>query len=257
MEIGAKETKEPVIGDKARQEVERLKARVAELENANRELEAFNYAAAHDLRRPLAAVNGYCQLILEMCGDTLDEQCKGYLQEAYEGTCRINRLIDALLKFSTLTTVEPRRETVALDLLAHEVATELRLAEPGRPVDLRIVQGVTVYADQNLLRVVLENLLENAWKHTAHQQERIIEVGVRQIDGKPAYFVRDNGKGFDMEDAEKLFTAFQTLPGPEEFKGFGIGLATVKRIILRHGGRVWAEGEPGKGAAFYFTLSAD
>ena len=193
----------------------------------------------------------------EICGDKLDEQCQGYLREAYEGTWRMNRLIDTLLNFSIVTKAELRRVPVALDTLAHEVATELHLSEPQRPIQFRIAQGITVDGDASLLRVVLENLLGNAWKYTANQEEQLIEFGVRQIDGKQTYFVRDNGMGFDMANAEKLFVAFQRLPGTEEFKGFGIDLATVERIIRRHGGRVWAEGEPGKGACVYFTLPAD
>ena len=248
-------------GKQAQQEIARLNADLAslaaELENVTRELEAFNYAVAHDLRTPLTAVNGYCQVMQEMCGDKLDEQCKGYLQEAYEGTWRMNRLIDTLLNFSCLTRVEPKRGMVALDKLAHEVATELQLAEPERRAEFRIAAGITVDGDANLLRMVLENLLGNAWKYTAKKQEQIIELGVKKVDGEPAFFVRDNGAGFDMADAAKLFIAFQRLPGAEEFKGIGIGLATVERIIRRHGGKVWAEGNPGKGATFYFTLPAD
>ena len=167
----------------------------------------------------------------------------------------MNRLIDALLNFSRLTRVEPRRETVDLSGMAQEVAAELTLTEPARRVTFRIAEGITVNGDANLLRVVLENLLGNAWKYTGMREEAVIEFGVTEIDGKPACFVRDNGPGFDMADAEKLFIPFQRLPGAEEFRGHGIGLATVERIIRRHGGRVWAEGEPGKGATFYFTFS--
>jgi light-regulated signal transduction histidine kinase (bacteriophytochrome) len=225
------------------------------MEGAKRELEAFNYTVAHDLRKPLTVVNGYCQAIRELCGDQLDEQCKGHLREAYDGTLRMNRLIDALLNFSRMAHVEPRRETVDLSAMAHEVAAELRLAEPGRRATFRVGEGITVNGDANLLRVVLGNLLGNAWKYTGMQEEALIELGVTEIDGQPACFVRDNGPGFDMAEAEKLFTPFHRLPGAEECRGFGIGLATVERIIRSHGGRVWAEGEPGKGATFYFTLA--
>jgi PAS domain S-box-containing protein len=243
---------------KAEEEIERLNtdlaARAAELEAANRELEAFNYTVAHDLRKPLTVVNGYCQALGELCGDTLDEACKGYLREAYDGTWRMNRLIDALLNFSRLAHVEPQRETVDLSAMAHEVAAELKLAEPGRRATFRIADGIRVDGDASLLRVVLDNLLGNAWKYTGIRDEGLIEFGTTEVDGIPAHFVRDNGAGFDMADADKLFTPFQRLPGAEECRGFGIGLATVERIIRRHGGRVWAEGEPGKGACFYFNL---
>ncbi len=226
-----------------------------ELETANRELEAFTYSVSHDLRKPLTVINGYCQAIRELCGDKLDEQCREYLQEAYNGTLRMNRLIDTLLNFSRLTHIEPRRETVDLSGVAQAVARELQLAEPARRVAFRITEGITAECDAALLRVVLDNLLGNAWKYTGTRDEGIIEFGATEVEGKPAYFVRDNGIGFDMADADKLFTPFQRLPGAEESKGFGIGLATVERIIRRHGGRIWAEGEVGKGAAFYFTLS--
>ncbi len=242
---------------KVRVEVEHTRQKSVELENANLELEAFNYTVAHDLRKPLTVVNCCCQEIQELHGDKLDEQCKRYLQEAYDGTLRMNRLIEALLNFSRMGHIEPCRETVDLSAMAYEVASELKMAEPGRRVTLLIVGGVSADGDANLLRVVLDNLLGNAWKYTGTQDEGIIEFGTTKVDGKPAYFVRDNGAGFDMTDADKLFIPFQRLPCADERRGFGIGLATVERIIRRHGGRVWAEGEAGKGATFYFTLSGD
>jgi light-regulated signal transduction histidine kinase (bacteriophytochrome) len=243
------------------EEIERLnadlEARAAELEDANRELEAFNYTVAHDLRKPLTVVSGYCQVLREMCSDKLDERSKGYLQEVYDGTWRMNQLIDALLNFSHLAHVEPRRESVDLSAMAQEAAAELQLSEPERRVTFRIAERVLVQGDASLLRVVLDNLLGNAWKYTGMREEGVIEFGTTKVDGKPAWFVRDNGTGFAMADADKLFTPFQRLPGAEESKGFGIGLATVERIVRRHGGRVWAEGEPGNGATFYFTLGGD
>jgi len=243
---------------RAEEEIEQLNtdlaSRAAELEAANRELLAFSYSVSHDLRRPLTTINGYCQIIREMCDRNLDEQCRGYLREIYDGTMRMNQLIDALLRFSSLTRVELHRETVDLSGMAQAVAAELRLAEPERRVSFRIAQGITVTGDSDLLRVVVENLLGNAWKYTGRQEEGSIEFDVTEIDGKPACFVRDNGAGFAMEEAGKLFHPFQRLSGAADFKGHGIGLATVERIIKRHGGRVWAEGEPGKGATFYFTL---
>jgi len=231
-----------------------LAARASELENANRELEAFNYTVSHDLRKPLTIINGYCQAILELCGDTLVEECKGYLREVRDGTLRMNELIDTLLNFSHLTRVELHRETVDLGGIAQEVAATLMMNEPERRVTFRLAEGIQVNGDAHLLRVVLENLIGNAWKYTGKREEGVIEFGMMEIAGKPACFVRDNGVGFGKEHAEKLFIPFQRLPGAGEFKGHGIGLATVQRIIERHGGKVWAEGEVGAGATFYFTL---
>jgi light-regulated signal transduction histidine kinase (bacteriophytochrome) len=250
---------EDITGRKQREmEIERvnaeLGARTVELEDANRELEAFNYTVAHDLRNPLTAINATCQAIQALCGDMLDEQCKRYLQQAYEGTLRMNRLIEALLQFAHLARIEPKREKVELSSLALEVARELKLSGPQRRVAFRVADGVVVDGDANLLRVVLDNLLGNAWKYTGGREEAVIEFGMIEIEGESACFIRDNGAGFDMKDAEKLFLPFQRLPGAEEFRGFGIGLTTVARIIHRHGGRIWAEGEPDRGATFFFTL---
>ena len=231
-----------------------LDATNMDLEAANRELEAFNYTVAHDLRNPLNVISSYCQMIKEFCGDKLDERGLHYLRQAYDGTLRMNRLIEALLNFSSLAHVETHRETVDLSVMAHAVAAELRQAEPERRITFLIADGVSGDGDAALLRVALDNLLGNAWKYTATREEGIIEFSATEIDGKTACFVRDNGNGFNMADAENLFVPFQRLPGAEECRGFGIGLATVERIIRRHGGRIWAEGEPDRGATFYFTL---
>jgi PAS domain S-box-containing protein len=234
-----------------------LAARAADLETANRDLEAFNYTVAHDLRRPLNVVTSYCQAISALYGDQIPRECQDFVQGAYKGALRMNQLIQALLDFSGLALVQPRLEQVNLSALALEVAAELKLAEPGRQVDFRIAEGVTARGDANLLRMVLDNLLGNAWKYTGRRERAVIELFATQSDGKAMICVRDNGPGFGKADAELVFAPFQRLPGAEEYAGFGIGLATVERIIKRHGGRVWAEGEPGKGAAFYFTLPAD
>jgi PAS domain S-box-containing protein len=243
----------------AREEIERLNtdlaARAVELEAVNRELETFNFTVAHDLRQPLNVINSYCQVIQELCCNKLDEECKRYLREVYDGTLRMDRLINALLKFSRLGHVELHHEKIDLSPIAHTVAAELHLPAPERLVTFLIPDRLPVIGDPTLLRVVLENLLGNAWKYTDTREETVIEFGETVIDGVPTCFIRDNGAGFDMADADKLFTPFQRLQSTTECKGFGIGLATVERIIRRHGGRVWAEGEPGKGATFYFTLS--
>jgi len=225
-----------------------------ELEDANRELQTFNYSIAHDLRQPLNIISGYCQALKMLCGDRLDEVSAGYLQGTYEGTLRMSNLIEALLNFSHLSRVELQREMVDLSKTARELAEGLRVTNPERPVTFQIADGVTVDGDPNLLRAALDNLIGNAWKYTAIREEAVIEFGSAEIDGKTACFIRDNGPGFDMADAEKLFLPFKRLSGAEEPRGFGIGLATVERIIKRHGGSIWAEGEPDKGATFWFTL---
>jgi PAS domain S-box-containing protein len=231
-----------------------LLVRAFDLEAANSELEAFNYSVSHDLRKPLTIINGYCQAILELFAENLNPQCREYLHEIYDWTLRMNRLIDALLNFSRLSHCELCLETVDISMMAKSVAVELQQAETDRRVTFRIAEGIKVKGDASLLRVVLENLIGNAWKYTGNEYEAVIEFGRTQVEGKPALFVRDNGAGFDIEYSEKLFIPFQRLPGSDEFKGHGIGLATVERIIRRHGGRVWAEGDIGKGATFYFTL---
>jgi PAS domain S-box-containing protein len=232
-----------------------LSERAAELEIVNKELEAFDYTVAHDLRQPLNLLNSYCQVITTLCGDQLQEECRGYLKDSYNVTLRMNRLIEALLNFSRLGHVEPHRESVDLSSLAREVAGSLAQTGPERQVDFRIAEGLVANGDPSLLQVVLDNLFGNAWKYTSVRGQAVIEFGVREIDLVPTYFVRDNGAGFDMTDAEKLFYPFQRLPGAETSRGFGIGLATVERIIRQHGGKVWAESELDKGASFYFTLS--
>ncbi|MBT0652117.1 sensor histidine kinase [Geomobilimonas luticola] len=231
-----------------------LAARAAELEDANQGLEAFNYTASHDLRRPLSNINGYCQIMQELCADRLDEQCRGFLQGIHDQSMRMNRLIDTLLNFSRLTRSEITREEIDLSELAMGIAYEYLQREPDHRVELTIADGVVANGDAKLVRVVLENLLGNAWKYTGKREEARIEFGVTEIEGKRTYFVRDNGAGFDMSEADNLFAPFQRLPGTEEYEGHGIGLATVERIIRRHGGRVWAEGAKGEGATFYFTL---
>ena len=191
-----------------------------------------------------------------LCGDQLQPECKGYLQKTYDGILQMNHLIGALLNFSRLGRLDLRRESVDISATAREVVTTLELTEPERLIELRIADGLVAYADPDLLRVVLANLLGNAWKYTSKRDLAVIEIGAMEIDGKQAYFVRDNGAGFPKADADKLFVPFQRLPGSEGYKGFGIGLATVERIIQRHGGKIWAEGEPDKGTCIYFTLSS-
>jgi PAS domain S-box-containing protein len=244
----------------AEEEILKLNAILAqkaeELDAANKELEAFNYTVAHDLRGPLNTVGLYLQTIMMQYGAKLDETCRDYLKRGYQNTQRMNQLIGVLLEFSQLSNVEPQRELVDISALAREIVEELKTSAGARRCVFRVAEGITVQGDPKLLAVVLNNLLRNAWKDTGHKEEARIEFGASEIAGKLACFVRDNGEGFAQGDAGQLFMPFQRLPGSEEFTGSGIGLATVERIIRRHGGKVWAEGEPGQGACFYFTLSA-
>jgi light-regulated signal transduction histidine kinase (bacteriophytochrome) len=234
-----------------------LAARAAELALANQDLEAFNYTVAHDLRQPLNLLSTCCQAVQMMCGDQLGEECAGYIQKGHKAILRMNSIIEALLNFARIGHAELNRELLDLCLLAHEVARELKQTDPERQVDFRIAEGIMVKADASLLRLALDNLIGNAWKYTNKREKAVIEIGVTDIDGALAYFVRDNGSGFNGSFADKIFAPFQCLPGAGERKGFGIGLATVEGIIRRHGGKIWAEGEPDKGATFYFTLPDD
>jgi signal transduction histidine kinase len=241
-----------------REALEELRRQHEQLEDQVRErtteLEAFNYTVSHDLRRPLTNINTYCQVIMELWGDKLDEQCKVYIQEANQETLNMNQMIKDILNFSRMTHQELHREPVDLSSLVHQAAIGFQMAEPERQVTFRIAEGVKVSGDPNLLRLALDNILSNAWKYTAGKDAATVEFGVRESGGETSYFVRDNGAGFDMKYAAQLFVPFQRLPGTGTCKGYGIGLATAERIIRRHGGRIWAEGEPGLGATFYFTL---
>ena len=228
--------------------------RTAELEHINLELEAFNYSAAHDLRQPLNQIALYSQSFEMQCSNQMSEECSAYIRGIYESNLRMNHLIETLLNFSRMGRNEPKRQSVDLCTLANDVAMALKQSEPERQVDFQIAAEITANGDAELLRVVLDNLLSNAWKFTSTREQAIIDFGSAEIEGEPVYFVRDNGVGFDKTDADKLFIPFKRLPGAEAFKGSGIGLATVERIVRRHGGRIWAEGEPDKGSTFYFTL---
>lgn len=239
----------------ARDELEqRVLDRTAQLEVANKELEAFSYSVSHDLRAPLRSIDGFSQALLEDCGDRLDDQGRSDLQRVRAATRRMAQLIDDMLDLSRVTRDEMHREPVNLSALATSVAEELVRTEPGRQVRFAISPAVIVEGDTRLLRVVIENLLRNAWKFTGKHASANIEFGVQADNGNPVYFVRDDGAGFDMAYAAKLFGPFQRLHAMNDFAGTGIGLATVQRIIHRHGGRVWAEGKVDQGATFYFTL---
>ncbi|MBI3977153.1 MAG: response regulator [Chloroflexi bacterium] len=233
---------------------QRVAERTAQLEATNKELEAFSYSVSHDLRAPLRAIDGFSQALLEDYADRLDAEGRDYLRRVRAGSQRMAQLIDDLLKLSRVSRWELRRETVDLSALARAIAAELRQAQPERRVDFAIAEGLTVVGDAHLLRIMLENLLGNAWKFTAEHGTARIELGTEQRDGERVYFVRDDGAGFEMAYAGKLFGAFQRLHAMTEFEGTGIGLATVQRIVHRHGGRIWAEAAVEQGATFFFTL---
>jgi light-regulated signal transduction histidine kinase (bacteriophytochrome) len=234
---------------------ETLRLAKSAAEAANRELEAFSYSVAHDLRAPLRGLDGFSQALLEDYADKFDDEGNRYLKHLRESAQQMGRLIEDLLALSRVSRAELVREPVDLSDLARNVTTQLQRAHPDRRIEIAIDAGLVAEGDARLLRIALENLLGNAWKFTGKSAEPRIEVGVTGGEEESAYFVRDNGAGFDMAYASKLFGAFQRLHSIDEFEGTGIGLATVQRIINRHGGRVWAIGEVDRGATFYFTLS--
>ena len=242
----------------AEEEIRKLNAslerRVAELLAANKELEAFSYSVSHDLRAPLRAIDGFCHALMEDYANKLDSQGRGYLERVRAAVQRMDQLVDGILRLARTSRTEIRRTRVDMNALAKTVALELEQRNPGRQVEFVVAPALVVNADADLLRSALENLLSNAWKFTGKHARARIEVGSVQHDGETAFFVRDDGAGFDPAYANELFGAFQRLHTPEEFEGTGIGLAIVQRVVHRHGGRVWAAGETEKGATFYFTL---
>ncbi|HEY5594754.1 MAG TPA: ATP-binding protein [Nitrospiria bacterium] len=237
-----------------KQDEESLKNYAAQLESVNKELEAFSYSVSHDLRAPLRHIDGYSQILLEDCSDKLDQEGRKYLRQVREASQQMARLIDDLLNLSRLTRAEIRRGTVDLSRMADAAAAELKNTQPDRMVEFVIEDGLITEGDARLLRVVLDNLLGNAWKYTGKRSDARIEFGRTNHENRATYFVRDNGAGFEMAYVHKLFGAFQRLHSVSEFPGTGIGLATVQRIVHRHGGQVWAAGAVDQGATFYFTL---
>ncbi len=233
---------------------EEVQKRTLALQSANRELEAFSYSVSHDLRAPLRGVDGFSQALLEDYGEKLDGQGQSYLRYIREGVQRMGKLIDDLLSLSRLSRSEMKKKTVDLAAMAQEIIDGFRRLEPNRVVNFINVPVAFVVVDEGLFTSVLENLLGNAWKFTTKVAQPKIEFGFIEKDAKSVFFVRDNGAGFDMRFASNLFGAFQRLHTTQEFEGSGIGLATVKRIILRHGGQIWAESTPGEGATFYFSI---
>ncbi len=233
---------------------ERVAERTSQLEAVNKELETFSYSVSHDLHTSLMIMDGFTKELLERHAEQLDEAGRHYLKRLRAASNRMKQLTDAFLKLSWVTRGELRRETINLSEMVMIIVADLRQTQPDRLVTLNIAPGVKAKGDKRLIKVALENLLGNAWKYTQRNMAAVIEFGSIDVDGQTTYFVRDNGVGFDMVHADKLFGAFQRLHSDDEFAGHGIGLATVKRIIDRHGGKVWAHGEVDRGATFYFSL---
>jgi signal transduction histidine kinase len=243
---------------KANAELEaRVRRRTAQLETANKDLEAFSYSVSHDLLAPLRGIEGYSRALGRACGAALTPEAGEYIERIVRSTAHMNALIDALLGLSRVSRCALARARVDLSAVAREVAAELRRREPERDVEVAIEDGLAAEGDPLLLHDALANLLGNAWKFTGKTTGARIEFGAAANGAQPKYFVRDNGAGFNMADARKLFGAFQRLHSPADFPGSGIGLATVERIIRRHGGAIGAESAPGRGATFYFTLGHD
>jgi light-regulated signal transduction histidine kinase (bacteriophytochrome) len=233
---------------------QRVKERTAALEAANRELEAFSYSVSHDLRAPLRSINGFSKAVLEEYADKLDEQGVKYLQYAHDASVRMGHLIEDLLELSRVSRGELLKDRIDLTNMFKAVSADLASRYSLRKVELAVQDGLWACADTGLMRVAIENLLSNAWKFTNRRERARVEVGFTINNERPCVFIRDNGAGFDMAAAHRLFGVFQRLHSQESFPGTGIGLATVRRIIHRHGGEIWAEGRPGEGATFYFTL---
>ena len=232
----------------------RLESRLEQLHEVNRELESFSYSVSHDLRGPLSRMAGFSRALLESYSGSLDEQGKVYLKRIDDSARHTCDLVDDLLQFSRLARIEMSEATIDLSAIVRSIAADLAAREPARRVEFAIGDGVRASGDLALLRAALLNLMENAWKFTRNHPQARIEFGALEGAAGPVYFVRDDGAGFDMRDAARLFNPFQRLHKDSEFEGTGIGLATVARIVRRHGGRIWAEGAVEHGASIYFTL---
>ena len=236
----------------------RVLERTAELEVANKQLESFSYSVSHDLRAPLRSIMGFSELLADECGAELSEQSRQHLDRVLANGRRMNELIEGLLALSGVVRAEINRIPFDLSALAEEVLREIRESAPDRPAEIVVERGLRVVADRVLMRAALTNLAGNAWKFSSKCPSTRIEIGARKGESRETvFFVKDNGAGFEMKHADKLFGAFQRLHRQQEFPGTGVGLATVQRIIARHGGRIWAESQPNQGATFFFTLPGE
>ena len=255
-ELYEKEVEARKVAEARAKLLEDLEQKHRELEAANRELESFSYSASHDLRSPLRRIAGYCHVLAESHADQLDASAKSYLKRICDVTEHMEQIIDGLLALADITRSELNFESIDLSQIANDIAVQLQgqRGQADRQVQFKIKEGITVKGDARLLRVVLENLMDNAWKFTSKCSHACIEVDRADSANRRAIFVRDNGAGFDMAYNTKLFRMFQRLHSKSEFEGHGIGLATVQRIIHRHGGEIWAESQVNAGATFFFTL---
>ena len=253
-EIGALADSFNAMTGKLTHEINEHKKTEMKLIETNKELEAFCYSVSHDLRAPLRGIDGFSRILVEEYAEKIDLQGKDYIKRICAASQKMGALINDLLDLSRITRSKIKFEHVELSAMVQKIASELHDLEPKRNVDFVITEGLCVNGDTNLLQVAMDNLLNNAWKFTGKHPHARIEFGAKQHNGNPVYFIRDDGVGFDMSYSNKLFVAFQRLHSPGEFEGTGIGLATVQRIINRHGGSIWAEGEVGHGATFNFTL---
>lgn len=231
-----------------------LAARNCSLEEVNRELESFSYAVSHDLRSPLRSIHGFSEALKKNAARKLSPEEISWLEKISAGAARMDRLTEDLLRLSRITRAQLKREKLDLALIARQVVRELRQSDPDRNAVFAIADAIEVHADPVLMRVVLDNLLGNAWKYTGRRPQALISFGREERERQTAFCVRDNGAGFDMTYASKLFAPFQRLHSVREFPGSGVGLACVARVIHKHGGRLWADSKTGEGAAFYFTL---
>jgi PAS domain S-box-containing protein len=255
--LSSLETEEGVLTFSAIRDVTDRKKTEMALRIANAELEAFSYSVAHDLRAPLRGMNGFAQILLEEYGDKLNAAGVDYLNEIHDNALQMGALIDALLSLSHVSRAELKSQRIDLSLLARAAIERLKASEPERAVEVVVPPYLWAQGDSELARALVDNLLGNAWKFTSKTPLARIEMGAVDVDGVCTFFVRDNGAGFDMAHAAKLFAPFQRLHSPAEFSGTGVGLATVQRIVHRHSGRIWALGAVGEGATFYFTLPGD
>lgn len=233
-----------------------LMVRNAQLQASNAELEAFSYSASHDLRAPLTVIGSFAEILAEKYNGCLDAQGQAHLQRIRNAAQRMSALIESLLQLSKVTRAQFKPQTVHISTVAKIVLDELQASAPSRKIDLRVTPGLETLGDPSMIRSALENLLGNAWKFTSKTESAIIEFGAVESSGVLTFYVRDNGDGFDMDQASSLFTPFKRLHTVQEFEGTGIGLATVQRIIQRHNGNIWAVSAPGQGATFYFTLGS-
>ena len=233
---------------------EELLEKQTRLEEVNRDLEAFSYSVSHDLQAPLRSINGFSEILLEECQEDINEEAHNYLVRINAASKKMSQLVKALLGLSRASRYKINKEEINLSEMVKQIGDDLMELHPEHQAKISAESNMIVYADVSLLRVVMNNLLSNAWKFTSKNYAAEIKVGKTTKNGKPAIYVQDNGVGFDQREADKLFLSFQRMHGGDEFQGSGIGLATVKRIIQRHAGQVWAESTPGEGATFYFSL---